>query len=113
MGISCTNSIHVSGMFSEWCYKVSTSKRRKRGASSSGEGSAHDESYVPSQSEATSSYASGSHDIDMEDVDMEFDPEVYQGMFKKWIDDSYQKARTVCAYEYEENSPTPQFWTEV
>jgi hypothetical protein len=49
---------------------VSTSKRRKRGTSSSGEDSPHDESYVPSQSEAAFSYASGSHDIDMEDVDM-------------------------------------------
>jgi hypothetical protein len=42
-------------------------------------------------------------------VDMEFDPQVYQRPVKKWTDDSYQKARTVCAYEYEENSPTPQF----
>jgi hypothetical protein len=89
-------------------YKVSTSKKRKRGASSR-EGSTHDESYVPSQSEAASSYASGSYDTDMEDVDMEFHPQVYQGPFKKWTGDSYQKARMVCAYEYEENSPTPQF----
>jgi hypothetical protein len=64
-------------MFSERRYKVSTSKRRKKGASSSRAGRAHDESYVPSQSEAVSSYASGFHDIDMEDVDIEFDPQVY------------------------------------
>jgi hypothetical protein len=75
---SCTNTIYVSSMFFGWHYKVSTSKRRKRGASSSGEGSAHDESYVPSQLEATSSYASGSHDNDME-----FDSQVYQGPFKE------------------------------
>jgi hypothetical protein len=68
---------------------------------------------VPSQSEVASSYASGSHDIDMEDVDMEFDPQVYQGPFKKWTDDSYQKVRMICCYEYEENSPTPQFCTKV
>jgi hypothetical protein len=68
---------------------------------------------VPSQSEATSSYASGSHDIDMEDVDMEFDPHTYHGLFKRWTWDSYQKAHTVCAYEQEEDSPTPQFWTKV
>jgi hypothetical protein len=49
----------------------------------------------------------------MEDVDMEFHPQVYQGPFKKWTGDSYQKARMVCAYEYEKNSPTPQFWTKV
>jgi hypothetical protein len=85
---------------------VSTSKRSKRGASSSGEGSTHDESYLPSQSEDTSSYASGSHDIDMEDADMEFDPHVYQGPFKKWTGDSYKKALTVCDYENEEDSPT-------
>jgi hypothetical protein len=68
---------------------------------------------MPSQSEAESSYASGSHDIEMENVDMEFDPQVYQGPVKKWTGDSYQKARMVCAYEYEENSLTPQFWTKV
>jgi hypothetical protein len=110
---SCTNTIHVSSMFFGRRYKVSTSKRRKRDASSSREGSAHDESHVPSQSEAAPSYASGSHDIDIEDVDMEFDPQVYEGLFKKWTSDSYQNARTVCAYEYEDNSPTPQFWTNV
>jgi hypothetical protein len=65
---------------------VLTSKRRKRGASSSGEDSPHDESYVPSQLEAAYSYASGSHDIDME-----FDPQVYQGPIKRWIVDSYKK----------------------
>jgi hypothetical protein len=42
-------------------------------------------------------------------VDMAFDPQVYLRPVKKWTDDSYQKARTVCAYEYEENSLTPQF----
>jgi hypothetical protein len=99
-------------MLSKRRYKVSTSKKRKRDASS-GEGSTHDVSYVPSQSEAASSYASGSYDTDMEDVDMEFHPQVYQGPFKKWTGYSYQKARTVCAYEYEKNSPTPQFWTKV
>jgi hypothetical protein len=26
---------------------------------------------------------------------------------------THQKAHTVCAYEYVENSPTPQFWTKV
>jgi hypothetical protein len=62
---------------------------------------------MPSQSEAESSYASGSHDIEMENVDMEFDPQVYQGPVKKWTGDSYQKAHTVCTYAYEENSPTP------
>jgi hypothetical protein len=70
-------------MFPGQHYKVSTSRRQKRGASSSGEGSVHDESYMPSQSEAESSYASGSHDIEMENVDMEFDPQVYQGPVKK------------------------------
>jgi hypothetical protein len=81
--------------FSDGVLKVLTSKRRKRGASSSREDSPHDESYVPSQLEATSSYASGSHDIDMEDVDMEFDPQVYQGPVKRSTGDSYQKAHTV------------------
>jgi hypothetical protein len=57
-------------MFPRRRYKVSTGRRWKRGAFSSGEGSAHDESYMPSQSEAKSSYASGSHDIEMENVDM-------------------------------------------
>jgi hypothetical protein len=85
-----------------------TSKRRKRGASSSREDNPHDESYVPSHSEAASSYASSSHDIDME-----FDCQAYQGPLKRWTGDSYQKARTVCAYEHEEGSPTPQFWTKV
>jgi hypothetical protein len=83
-------------MFPERCYKVSTSKRRKRGASSSGEGSAHDESCMPSQSEAESSYASGFHDIEMENVDMEFDPQVYQGPFKKWADDSSKGSHGLC-----------------
>jgi hypothetical protein len=64
-------------MFSGRKFKMLTSKRRKRGASSSGEDSSHDESHVPSHSEVASSYASGSHDIDMEDVDMEFDPKEY------------------------------------
>jgi hypothetical protein len=92
---------------------VLTSKRRKRGASSSGEDSPHDESYVPSQSEVTSSYSSGSHDIDMEDVDMEFDPQAYHGPIKRWTGDSYQKAHTVFAYEQEEDSLTLQFQTKV
>jgi hypothetical protein len=48
---SFTNTIHMSSMLSGRHYKVSTSKRRKRGASSYGEGSDYDESYVPSQSE--------------------------------------------------------------
>jgi hypothetical protein len=63
---------------------------------------------VPSQSEAASSYASGSHDIDMK-----FDPQAYQGPMKRWTGDSYQKAHTVCAYEQEVDSLTPQFWTKV
>jgi hypothetical protein len=49
----------------------------------------------------------------MEDVDMEFDPQAYQGPMKRWTGDSYQKAHTVYAYEQEEDSPTPQFWTKV
>jgi hypothetical protein len=61
-------------MFSGRHFKLGTSKRRKRGASSSGDDSPHDESYVPSQSEVASSYANGSQDIDMEEVDVEFDP---------------------------------------
>jgi hypothetical protein len=65
-----SHSPPLIGFFVPSHFKVSTSKRRKRGASSSGEDSPHDESYVPSQSEAAFSYASGSHDIDMEDVDM-------------------------------------------
>jgi hypothetical protein len=85
----------MSSMFSERGFKVST--RRKRSASSFGEDSPHDESYVTSQSEATSSYASGFHDIDMEDVDMEFDPQAYQRPMKRWTGDSYQKAHMVCA----------------
>jgi hypothetical protein len=100
-------------MFSGRHFKVLTSKRRKRGASSSGEDSPHDESYVPSQSKTASSYASGSHDIDMEDVDIEFDPQVYHGPVKRWTGDSYQKAHTVCAYEQEEDSSTPQFQAKV
>jgi hypothetical protein len=78
-------------MFFGWHFKVLMSKRRKKGASSSGEDSPHDESYVPSQSEATSSYASGCHDIDMEDVDMELDPHAYHGPVKRWTGDSYKK----------------------
>jgi hypothetical protein len=103
----------MSSMFSGRRFKVLTSKRRKKGASSFGEDSPHDESYVPSQSEVVSSYASGSHNIDMEDVDMEFDPHTYHGPIKKWTGDSYQKARMVCDYEQEEDSLTPQFWTKV
>jgi hypothetical protein len=103
----------MCSIFSEWCFKVLTSKRRKKGASSSREDSPHDESYVPSQSEATSSYASGSYDIDMEDVDIEFDPHVYHRPIKRWTKYSYQKARSVYAYEQEEDSPTPQFRTNV
>jgi hypothetical protein len=61
---------------------------------------------VPSQSEAASTYASGSYDIDMEDVDMEFNPQAYQGPFKRWTRDSYQKARMICAYEKVEDSLT-------
>jgi hypothetical protein len=68
---------------------------------------------VPSQSEAASSYASGSHDFGMEDVDIEFDPQVYQGPIKKWTGESYQKSRTIFAYEYEGNSPSSQFLTKV
>jgi hypothetical protein len=68
---------------------------------------------VPSQSEAASSYASGSHDIDMEDIDVEFDPQAYCGPIKRWIRDSYQKAHMVCVYKKEEDSPTPQFQTKV
>jgi hypothetical protein len=67
---------------------------------------------VTSQSEAASSYASGSHDIDMEDVDVEFDPQAYFDPVKRWTGDSYQKARTVCAYEKEEDSLAPQFRTK-
>jgi hypothetical protein len=89
------------------------SKRKKRGASSSGDDSPHYESYVSSQSEAISSYAIGSHDIDMEDADVEFDPQAYTGPVKRWVEDSYQKVRTVYAYEKEEDSPTPQFWTNI
>jgi hypothetical protein len=110
---SYTNTIHMFSMFPVRRYKVSTSRRRKRGASSSEEGSTHDESYMPSQSKAESSYGSGSHDIEMKNVNTVFDPQVYQGPVKKWTDDSYQKAHSVCAYEYKENSPTPQFWTKV
>jgi hypothetical protein len=98
LSCSCTNTIYVSSMFSRWCFKVLTSKRRKRCASSSGEDSPHDESYVPSQSEAASSYASGSHDIDMEDVDLDFDPQAYHGPVKRWTRHSCQKACMVCAY---------------
>jgi hypothetical protein len=74
-----------------------------QGASSFGEYSPHDESYVPSQSEAASSYASGSHDIDMEDVVMEFHPQACHGPVKRWTGDSYQKACMVCAYEQEDD----------
>jgi hypothetical protein len=109
LSCSCTNTNHVFSIFSRRRFKLGTSKRRKRGVSSSGEDSPHDESYMPSQSEAASSYASGSHDIDMEDVDAEFDPQAYSGPVKRWTGNSYQKARTVCAYEKEEDSPTPQF----
>jgi hypothetical protein len=49
--------------------------------------------------EAASSYASGSQDMDMEDVDVEFGPQAYTGPVKKWTGDYYQKARTVCAYD--------------
>jgi hypothetical protein len=59
----------------------------------------YNESYVPSQLEAASSYASGSQDMDMEDVDVEFGPQAYTGPVKKWTGDSYQKARTVYAYD--------------
>jgi hypothetical protein len=83
LSCSCTNTTHMSSMFFGWHFKVLTSKRRKKGASSSGEDSPHDESYVPSQSEAASSYASGCHDIDMEDVDMELDPHAYHGPVKR------------------------------
>jgi hypothetical protein len=100
-------------MFSARCFKLGTSKRRKRGGSSSGDDSPHDESYVPTQSEAACSYASGSQDIDMEDVGVEFDPQAYTGPVKKWKGDSHQKAHTVCAYEKEENSSTLQFQTKV
>jgi hypothetical protein len=86
-------------MFSGRHFKLGTSKRSKRGFSSSEEDSPHDELYVLSQSEAASSYASGSRDIDMEDVDVEFDPQAYCGLVKRWTGDSYQKAHTVCAYE--------------
>jgi hypothetical protein len=99
LSCSCTNTIHVFSIFSGRHFKLGTSKRRKRGVSSSREDSPHDESYMPSQSEAASSYASGSHDIDIEDVDVEFDPQAYSGSVKRWTGDSYQKARTVCAYE--------------
>jgi hypothetical protein len=68
---------------------------------------------VPSQSKAATSYGSGSHDIDMEDVDVEFDPQAYNGPVKRWTEDSYQKAHMVCSYEKEEDSPTLQFWTKV
>jgi hypothetical protein len=109
----CANTIHVFSMLSRRHFKLGTSKRRKRGVPSSGEDSPHDESYMPSQSEAATSYGSGSHDIDIEDVDVKFDPQVYSGLVKRWTEDSYQKACTVCAYEKEENSPTPQFQTKV
>jgi hypothetical protein len=89
LSFSCTNTIHMSSMFSGRSFKVLTSKRRKKGASSSGEDSPHDESYVPSQSEVVSSYASGSYDI------------------------LIKKARMVCTYEQEEDSLTPQFRTKV
>jgi hypothetical protein len=56
---------------------------------------------------------SGSHNIDMEDVDVEFDPQAYIGPVKRWTGDSNQKARTVCAYEKEEDSPTTQFRTKM
>jgi hypothetical protein len=113
MSCSCTNTIHMSSMFFGCRFKLGISKRRKRSVSSSREDSPHDESYVPSQSKATYSYASGSHDIDMEDVDVEFDPQAYNSPIKRWTEDSYQKAHTVCAYEREEDSPTPQFQTKV
>jgi hypothetical protein len=99
----------MSSMFFGRHFKLGISKRRKRGVSSSKEDSPHDELYVPSQSEDASSYASGSHAIDMEDVDVEFDPQAYCGPVKRWTGDSYQKTHTVCAYEQEEDSPTPQF----
>jgi hypothetical protein len=100
-------------MFSGRRFKLGTSKRSKRGVSSSEEDSPHDELYVSSQSEAASSYASGSRDIDMEDVDVEFDPQAYCGLVKRWTRDSYQKAHTVCAYEKKKDSQTPQFRTKV
>jgi hypothetical protein len=63
---------------------------------------------VPSQSEAAYSYASGSHDIDME-----LDPQVYQGPIKRWTGDSYKKTHMVCSYEQKEDSLSPQFRTKV
>jgi hypothetical protein len=83
---------------------LGTGKRRKMGASSFGDYSPLDESYVPSQSKAASSYASGPHDIDMEDVDVEFDPQAYTSPVKRWTRGSYQKAHTVCSYEKKEDS---------
>jgi hypothetical protein len=100
-------------MFFGQCLKLGMSKRRKRGASTFRDESPHDEYYVPSQSEAISSYASGSQDIDMGDVDVEFDPQAYTGPIKKWMGDSYQKAHTICAYEKEEDFPTLQFQAKV
>jgi hypothetical protein len=85
LSCSCTNTIHVFSMFSGRRFKLGTSKRRKRGVPSSREDSPHDESFMPSQSEATSSYASGSHDIDMEDVDVEFDSQAYSTPVKRWM----------------------------
>jgi hypothetical protein len=100
-------------MFSGRDFKLGASKRQKRGASSSGDDSPHDESYAPSQSKVVSSYAGGSQDMDMEDVDVEFDLQAYTGPIKKWTGDSYQKACTVCTYEKEEDSPTLQFRIKV
>jgi hypothetical protein len=68
---------------------------------------------VSSHSKAASLYASGSHDIDIEDVDVEFDPQAYTNPVKRWTGDSYQKPHTVCAYEKEKDSSTLQFWTMV
>jgi hypothetical protein len=63
--LTVTSSSIPSGMFFGRRFKMLTSKRRMRGASSSGEDNPHDGSYVTSQLEAASSYGSGFYDIDM------------------------------------------------
>jgi hypothetical protein len=103
LSCSCTNTIHMSSMFSRRRFKVLTSKIRKRGASSSGEDSQKPHLHML-----------------VALMTLIWKMSIWSSILKHTMGRSrdgpgilIKKARTVCAYEQEEDSLTPQFWTKV
>jgi hypothetical protein len=86
-------------------FKIGVSKKRGRNSDDD------DSDYVPSGSEAASSY--NPPDQDVEDEDDEINIATYTGPIKKWTAREYTKARTVDAYSFANDATLPHFHTQV